>query len=455
MNEETYFLENPVKPQQGGQEEYFLEKPATTAQPYDANKYGMGSVYAAHNAPETDIGPLRHVVRTGARIAEGAVGAVGGLAKLGLGAVDYATKKLGSHQGILKDTTETTGTHLADMIPDALSSSEGFREAVTKPLFGKAQEAQGETEKFFDDMADLTGSLAVPIPGLGGLKLARAAGLAAAGATTGYLAKNFAPEGFEAPAKAGGVIAASLLLHRFPKNQFPSGVMKDAYKGAEKALQEPGIISSLRTDSTQGREFINEMDSLAKRGRLGSSKGVYKEFRQNAFDTGRMDIAEVQKLKVELNDIYRAKKGVNEEWIKDLDKGITKSKAVLKEYGDTYNPTYIQELSKADEMYGALAGAKKLSEFLPKNMRFLKGASSELLGVILGAPTGLIGAAKGAALGAGVHGAEATINAARAAFKSPHVRKAYGDLLTSVLKDNKASAIKALNSLNSALKENE
>lgn len=451
MNEELFYLEKPTSSTQK-EEEFFLENPVKQEKPsYDAKKYGMGAVYEARNAPPTDIGPLRHVVRTGARIAEGAVGAVGGLAKLGLGAVDYATKKLGSHKGLLQDTVETEGTHLADLIPEALSSSEGFREAVTKPMFGKAQEAQGETEQFFDDWADLTGSLAVPIPGLGGLKLARAAGLAGAGATAGFLARNYAPEGFEAPAKAGGVLAASLLSHKFA-GKFPSGIMKTAYKDAEEALKEPGVITSLRTDSTKGKEFINEMDTLSKRGRLGSSKGVYKQFRDAAFNEGRMDIGEVQNLKRELNDIYGEQVYKNKMWAKELKGAISKSKDVLQEYGETYNPKYIAALTKGDEMYGAFAGAKKIRDLLPGSIsKYVRGASNEVLGAMLGFPGGIMGSIKGAAIGAGIHSIDTAQSAIQASFRSPNVRKAYGDLLSSVMKDNKAQAIKALNELNNAL----
>jgi hypothetical protein len=404
---------------------------------YSPEEFGMGGIYKARELPESDIGPLRHVVRTGARLAEGAVGTVGGLSKLGLSAVDYAAKKLGAD------------TNLAGIIPEALSSSEGFRETITKPMFGKAQEAEGETERFLDDWAELTGSLAVPIPGLGGVKLARAAGIGAAGAGAGTLARNFAPEGWEGPIKLGGVIGASLLAHKFA-GKFPKDIMKSAYKNAEESLQEPGIISSLRTDSPKAKEFIAEMDTLAKRGRLGSSKGVYKQFRDAAFKDGRMDIAEVQNLKRELNDLFGDNFG-KKQTIKELKAGIDKAKSVLKEYGETYNPTYLKELTKADEMYGAFAGAKRMRDMFPSGVqKFLKGGSNELLGAFLGKTLGF-GTLKGVALGAAAGGIDATQAAVQSALRSPEVRKAYGQLLSSVLKDNRALAIKHLNNLNNAL----
>jgi len=150
---------------------------------YDPKKYGMGAVYEARNAPDIEFPePVRHGIRTGARLAEGVASGVSALPQVAGAVVDYAT-----------------GKNISKYIPDL---GEKLRTYVTKPLLGKSQEPQGDWEKSIDEGVNLFGQFIAPTGLLG---LAGKGAKAATALTKGEKAVKVA----KTVGKTAGLVGAS------------------------------------------------------------------------------------------------------------------------------------------------------------------------------------------------------------------------------------------------------
>jgi hypothetical protein len=429
---------------------------------YSKNRPGMGGVYAARELPETELPePLRTAARTGAQVAESVAGGLGDVGRLATGAVKLANK-LSPINRIIPNPIKEAIPEVT--VPEVLSN-EGFRKSVTEPLLGKKNlEAKNDTERFMDDFVNFGTKALLPPFGLGA---GRAAALAGTAAATGTLARNYAPKSWEEPAKALGVLGASLAAHKIG-GKFPTGVMNAAYKDADAALQAPDVAKGLKLTTEEGRKAEGLIDLIEKELPKEGYNRFFRDVRKRIADTGSVAAEDLLKMKRALNENY-ARIAARGPVAAESFHGVrTEVKDLLQHYGKEFNPEFLKQLNKADEMYGAIKGAKNLSDFVGINLGKLKEPVSQGLLALTGAGTGAIagglqGGASGALSGglgtaavigslAGVHKvANVTSKALQAAIKSPEVRNAYGKLLGNVLRDNKTDSLKALNELNDAL----
>jgi len=384
----------------------------------------------------------RNIARTGARIAESAVGLPGSIAKAGAGLID-----LGS-QGLQKLGVTSGSTDLASKIPDALTA-EGLRKNITEPLTGDYLKPQSKAESLSDDFFGLATEIFMP---LGGPKtiakgvtslgsLARAAKFAGAATGAGFLAHEYLPKGFEGPVKAGTILTMSLLTHKRPIKQ-----VEGLYKEAEAALENPEVRSGLSVRDSKSQDLINSLKKLKKEGRLGGSAKKIQET-LNEVELGEsFPAADAWNIKKELNDVYKTLDSSTQA-ASDVKKGIDTAKEWINTYGDRYNLPFKEALNDADEITRAYAMVKSIPEMLPKSLSKLKTLNP--LSIILlgsaGHKFGVLGTSA-AALGGLVIDQASQI--AQIVFKSPAARKGYLKMLSGVAKESKplvASGFKEMN----------
>jgi hypothetical protein len=431
---------------------------------YPAEKYGMGGVYKSREAPETILPEhVAQVARGVGSIASGALGFPGDVAKLAASGVDWVTKNLGSHKGLLKDTVKTEGTRLADYVPDVLTS-QGIKEKLVKPLLKSQAEPTSEREAKVQDFLELAGSFVFPEVAFAKagklMKAGKATLTAAAASGAKEIAKEFLPKNkangiIPEFASTGGMLAASIWLNR---GKLPSNVMQTLYDDSKAALKS-SKVKGFKLSSTQGKRAMEQVELAKKALPTGGENALLFEAIEKAAKKGKGTISaehlvDVKKaLNKEYGHLY--KKGLSTNYIGDL---VDDIKGSLNTYGKAYNRPFLESLTKADEMFGAIKGAKSIADFSKELVPYLGKIKIHPLAGALISSYGALKTVSNPFLMAGAAGGLAVntvLKGAQAAFKSPNVRKAYGEFLMAVASQNKASGIKAVTRLNNAIKNSE
>lgn len=391
----------------------------------------------------------RQISRSGARIAETALGApravgdflqslvpeqalIKGAEKLGIG--EFAKKSL-----------ETQKKYSAHKL---LPSSDQIRNNVTKYLFGEKLEPKNIWEKRADDVISDFTALALPLPG-SQLKVLRPAltslGANIASETIGQMGGSEKQKTF---AKLGSFLVGSLAN--------PKGAEKLAnnlYKQAESVLPKDATVSS----TNLGRSLDELEASFRKGGLAGSDKVALEKIAdlRNEMQGAQIPVDSLVSAKRKINEaragLFKALEG-NKPGIKTAKFKLDKvSKAVdssLEEYGK-HNPEWQAFYKPANEVFGAIAQSKKARNWLINHKKnFGTFGALSLFGIeqAIGLPT------SAAAVGIGGT-AGLTAEFMTRLAKSPTLRKYYTNVINAALKQDVIAAQENLKKLDEEMKK--
>ena len=241
-----------------------------------------------------------------------------------------------------------------------------------------------------------------------------------------------------------GTMFLSSLANKPSVNNLKENLYKDARsklpKGAEvsaKRLQKN--LSILEEKLLEGGDAASKSQVKTK---ISEINGKIKD--------GKISIKELQAFKQDVNEItagisdtkntkLKLKSNVNE-----LRKNLRSS---ISEYGKE-NPAFIESWNKAEEVHGAISQSQKVRDTILSSLK--QNPKLSLIGATgLGIKTG--GAAVPALAGAGA--TMLTGEFIAKAMKSPTIRKHYGKVLASALKDNTPVLTRNLYALNRAVEK--
>jgi len=374
----------------------------------------------------------RQTARTGARVAETALGAPRAFGDFLEGlvperALKAGAEKIGLGQGVGNLLENTKRFSPYKLFP----KSEDIRKNVTQRLFGEKLEPKNEWERKADDLVSDFAALAIPLGGQ--IKLFKPAALALGGmlASEG-VGQLGGTEKQKTYAKLGTILAGSMINPKSAEN-----LAKDLYSKAKQARPSDAKISAKSlsnfVDNFKKELLKGDPGAGSKKKSLDLLKDVKSKIKNN-----EIDIEELEQFK---RDINEARSGLFDEFKTDkvgrksakrnLD---TVSKFVdnsLKEYGKQ-NPEWEAFYRPANEVHGAIAQSQKARNAIKRNAKML-GFPTLLVELGLYQHAGASAAIGSLAAGTALLG---TGEIMARVMKSPTLRKHYINLIQDALKDD-------------------
>jgi hypothetical protein len=263
-------------------------------------------------------------------------------------------------------------------------------------------------------------------------------------------------------AKFGLMVTLDLMANR-------SGMGGGAKKYAGKLFQEAekSVPKGLSINASNLNHYLTETEKeLSKGGSRPSTKQALEKIKEIKAEikNGKIDLKNLIAYRPAINEViddlggfeYILKPKIKEKIIKNMQevkKSVIKSS---EEYGDRFNPKFLNLSRSANEAWAAYEKSNKIANFL--NKHFGKKALGVGVKTILGIGAPVVGAAKvGAALTTAI-GTPLTLS--YQAFKilnrvknSPTLRKYYGNILLGATKGNIPQVSRNLSALNKELEE--
>jgi hypothetical protein len=388
----------------------------------------------------------RTAARTGSRIGETLLGLPGDVKELFsnilVGIPEYfAGEELPRWRQAVRGDQSDSPKPLGLNFP---TSSE-LREGITKPIGGEYLEPQNEYEKFGDSIAEDFAALALPVKGK--VPFARALGSSILANSGGEVAKVFGGDKAEAYTKMGLLFTSGLLGQ---KGGGAKQYIRNLYKDMETSIPKGASVSASSLESK-----INKIENILKKGDpkdMSKAPALQKIGSiRDKIQSGQIDVDEVLELTKSTNEsifgLGELKRGQNQ--LYNLRNALHDT---VKEYGSS-NKEFLGKWQAANEAYAATETSRNVSNWIKKNIKpkdYIYAGSA--LG--LGAPhigTSAIATTLGAggALAATAYSAEIMKRIA----KSPALRKYYMNVVNSSLKQNKGGFLRAMNQLDSGIKE--
>lgn len=386
----------------------------------------------------------RHIQRSISRAGEAVLGTPGNLLQLPEKAVKYIGEKLTGQKSTGFDEAMKIAKHL---LPGGnLPSTEQVREQTAKISEGKL-EPQNKAEEISDELVSDFASLAIPTKGK--IPFLRALGLA--------VGTNLAGEGAEflgasEEGKTATKVGSMFLLSAIN----PNGAKKygdKLFKEAEAAIPKGATIPAANISAS-----ANKLKAELKKGGTApyktSALTKVNEI-QNKIKKGRIAVDELAQFKIDINKARSSlyadvalDKGGRALAKRNLDSAARVVDDALKEYGKV-NPTWEQLYRPANEVYGAIAQSKKVSNAIGRLIKQNPHtAGSILAGELFLAPKSVPFVIGGAGL-------LKTGELIARISKSKTLQKYYGEVVKAALKDDATTMIKYLNKLDAGLKKEE
>lgn len=385
---------------------------------------------------------IRHVARSASRIGETLAGLPGDIIEAPANLMNYAIEKItGKPNEGFREAKKTAKKFL----PFGNVPSSGEIREKTKELSGGYLEPKGKGEELSDAIVSDFASLAIPIKGK--IPFLRSLGTS--------LGANLAAEGAELlgageKGKAATKIGSMFLLSAFK----PNGAKKfgdDLYKQAEKLVPEGATVSA--ENLLKSTEKLKEQ--LKKGGSAPYKTPALTKINEIAskVDYDRIPVDELTQFKIDINkarsSLYgdvNLDKGGRAMAKRNLDSTAKVVDDALKEYGHA-NPEWQKAYRSANEVYGAIAQSKQVSNSIQKLIKSYPHASAAALaGKLFLAPKST------PALVAG-YGALKTGELITRIAKSKTLQGYYQGVVKAALKDDAAAMSKYLNKLDAGLKK--
>lgn len=397
----------------------------------------ISNYLASKKQPKESIGSNigRQIGRSGARVAETVLGAPRAFGEFLEGIVPEkvlikGAEKVGLGKGAKNLLEVTKKVQPYKLFP----KSEDIRKNVTQGLFGEKFEPKNEWERKSDELVSDFAALVIPVEGE--FKLLRS-GLTALGGMlasegVGAIGGNEKQKGY---AKLGAILTGSLFNPKAAEK-----LKNELYSSARKARPAEATVSS--------EKLIKNVESFEKELMKGDpatgSKKKSLDLLNKIKSKSKQGQIEVEELETFKRDINEARSGLFDEFKTDkvgrkaakrnLD---TVSKLVdesLFEYGKK-NPEWEAFYRPANEVHGAMAQSKRVSNWIGRNVKYLPhSAILSELGLLHFGGLGAAGTGLGAgALGFGaVKGGEIMAKV----LKSPTLRKHYSNLIQGAIKED-------------------
>jgi hypothetical protein len=352
-------------------------------------------------------GGIRHVARTGARIAEAAVGIPGDLLSLGVHEIEKLSKKPASGKSILP-------------------TSQDLREKVTKKLTGKYLESESSHERLSDEIFQDAALFFTPgkvgkLPKYAKIlkNLAVRMGAATAGNVASRGAENIGlGKTSQAIAKTGSMLLFGNIGGRTIKDH-----TRDLYK------KVPGITGIVVKAPTLKRYISKETQTL-ERG-LGSApeRAVLSRMKavSEKFDGNKIRLDELIASKRSLNwDKAQVKKELQGDPRRrgaeiSLDKLTGEINNEIRKFGEKV-PAFGEPYRLAETTYGALKKSERIGSFIRKKNKNIFSSSLGVLAVT-GGLFGKLGSMT--SIGGGLLGSYKIAQALERIARSKELRKYY------------------------------
>jgi hypothetical protein len=435
-----------------------------------AQAISSGAEYIKDAVPSALEWGGRQLARTGARIAESALGAPADILSgaLGLG-------------GVLEQATQGEPQILSqahELARNYLPTSENIRKYGTEKVAEQIApegylDPQDEWEKQADNWVDLFAGIASPLTGAGrftvkGLSAAAKEGakLATAGSVGKWAAESLgAGEGWQQAASTGAMLLTSLA--GAPKmKEYASGLYEKAKRAVSK--NTPEEVEMILKDLGPNAPF--NVSKVSRKGikdfsarRLGAGMEKSRELIREGLSNDGKKIAQenlaeiagkISKGKIPLSEVAAVKKSINENIYKTSNRDAQRAaeeylSPVKDALIDTIkesakgNPEFANNLLEADKIWAAIKNEDIISTVLQK---YIKTDINELknplfisfLSGIAAVPLSFIHPYLGKAAATAAVGIPAyvTVRAARVFYNSPQARQYYKDFAKSALKNN-------------------
>lgn len=387
----------------------------------------------------------RHVARSASRIGETLLGLPGDITRSIAHLGQTARKKIEQGTGG-KYPFLAPEEQYAELLKKLPPSSAQIREK-TKEWLKEFLEPQSKGEAIADTLVSDIASLAIPIKGK--IPFARAIGTA--------VGSNLASEGaYLLGAGEEGQIAtkmgAAFLLSAFR----PNGAKKYAdslYTSSKKLLPEEARVSA-KALSSQSAKLKQQLMKGGTAPYKAPSLTKLNEI-QSKITNGRIPVDELTQFKIDINkarsSLYgdvNLDKGGRAMAKRNLDATAKIVDNALSEYGKT-NPAWAREYRAANEVYGAIAQSKKVSDFISRAV----GQGKLTKGAVVAAEIFLAPKAIPATIAG--YGALKTGELLTRIAKSPTLQQYYLGVVQAALKEDAALMSKYLAKLDAGLKKEE
>lgn len=366
-----------------------------------------------------------------ARLFENVAGTPGNILSAGLGAGNWATKKLGFPRPI------STYEEIQKELPVSLPTTPQLREA-TQRLTGEMLEPKSELGKTATNIFETATNLALPLGPLGGgMKIGTALKGALTGEATSYLAKKLGgSDTTQGIAKLLGTLGGTLAFRG-----------KDLSQLAEKNYNE--VQKNIAGKTIPAEALKKNTEKLWDKYTVGDSPAKkYAQERLMAID------GIINEGKVDAGALYSLKKNANEHWtsankaerkvLKDI---IDMEKDALKGIGADYS-----KLQMADDIYKSFNESGKAMSFIQKHAPSLATFPWWLKG-LFGAGSNLAGKLPHAAAGYAGYKVLNEANMIRKFLNTPSGLKYYGNVLKDGFAGNARGVAKNMAKLNSSAQE--
>lgn len=263
-------------------------------------------------------------------------------------------------------------------------------------------------------------------------------------------------------AKVGLMVGLDLIANR-------SGMGGGAKKYARKLFEESekAVPKGLSINASNLNHYLTDVEKeLSKGGSRPSTKQALEKIKEirGEIKNGKIDLKNLIAYRPAINELiddlggfeYILKPKIKEKIIKNMQevkKGVIKS---AEEYGEKFNPKFLNLSRSANEAYAAYEKSNKIANFL--NKKFGKKALGMGVKTVLGIGAPVIGAVKAGTLvttGIGI-----PLTASYQAFKilnrvknSPTLRKYYGNILSGSIKGNVPQVSRNLSAMNKELEK--
>lgn len=340
-----------------------------------------------------------------------------------------------------------------------LPTSKSLREFSEKSTLGYTKPKSESEERAGEILQDVASFM---IPGSKQYSLMRNIGIP--------IIANLAKEGIKMAgaeksseaAKIGLMVGLDLMANR-------SGMGGGAKKYAGKLFDEAekSVPKGLSINASNLNHYLTETEKeLSKGGSRPSTKQALEKIKEikGEIKNGKIDLKNLIAYRPAINEViddlggfeYILKPKIKGKIIKNMQevkKSIIKS---AEEYGEKFNPKFLNLSRSANEAWAAYEKSNKIANFL--NKHFGKKALGMGVKSVLGIGAPVLGAVKaGTALTTGI---AIPLTASYQAFKilnrvqnSPTLRKYYGNILSGSIKGNVPQVSRNLSALNKELEE--
>ena len=387
-------------------------------------------------AQKVESSPLsQYLGEPAKRFGEAVLGAPGTVENLLTKGVQYVTGMQPSKvPGVLDiGKAALTGTR-PETSENFFPMPEDIRAKVTEPLFGKPNK-KDMYSNWLEDTASTAGSLfAGIVPGIGGMKAAKAFTLSGIGNTIKDLSKLVgAGEGTQELIKTGTMIAADIFGTRqnFIKNMH--GLYDKAGELAAGKSTHAARLNKYITEQRKGLGKLVPEDRAIIEGILDTAGNLIT----GKGGSARAEVTDIWNLKKRLNDMIqnlRSSGKPQKTVISRLESINDNLREILQEFGNK-NPEFKNTFNTAESMYAGLNERSQINKMLQKHVS-MKSLKNPIVAMLVGGS--ILGPYKPAAFmaGAAAYGAKETVQLAEFLYNSPEARKLYAQTLKAAAKEN-------------------